>query len=449
MSSDLRALLAAIVADPGDDTARLAYADCLQEHGNDARASFIRLQIDAERLHPHSNARVALEEQALALFQQHWIEWWDEVCAAVGAPELAHGRYERAMSGTELVAAVGIGGPQSAFDRLAAILRLQPRDGIDVGRQAVAFRRGFPEAVCVSAYSAADRSLCAELPRWAAASPLTELTARGFNHASTGDWPEGPHLARVRRLRCHSDLLTLPPGFQSPHLTALEDLTVRPNSWVDDVRYANVPARILSAPWCAQLRSLDLQLRSEEEGADLLSAPLLAQLRELRAELPWLDEEDDDFDQARWLTRLARSESVRALRRLKVEAKIGADAAVPLVANAVWTDLRYLALDLLPGSPWTDFFGAADLPVLEEMRLAGVRLTSETVRDLVAAPLLKRLKHVALFGGYENGRALIPLVDAVDPERIETFAIGVPHFPERAAHALRAKFGDRVRFLTG
>ena len=62
MPDDLRALLAAIVADPADDTARLVYADCLQEHGNTPRADFIRFQIEAERLHPDSNTRARLEQ---------------------------------------------------------------------------------------------------------------------------------------------------------------------------------------------------------------------------------------------------------------------------------------------------------------------------------------------------------------------------------------------------
>ena len=71
MSTDLRFLMAAIAADPADDTARLIYADCLEEQGNAPRAEFIRLQIEAERLHPDSNAGARLEEQAQTLFADH------------------------------------------------------------------------------------------------------------------------------------------------------------------------------------------------------------------------------------------------------------------------------------------------------------------------------------------------------------------------------------------
>src|SRR5205814_2112647 len=42
------ALLAAIVADPADDAARLAYADWLDEHGRPERAEFIRAQVEAD-----------------------------------------------------------------------------------------------------------------------------------------------------------------------------------------------------------------------------------------------------------------------------------------------------------------------------------------------------------------------------------------------------------------
>jgi uncharacterized protein (TIGR02996 family) len=42
-------LLAAIMSDKGDDTVRLVYADWLQEHGQEERAEFIRVQCELER----------------------------------------------------------------------------------------------------------------------------------------------------------------------------------------------------------------------------------------------------------------------------------------------------------------------------------------------------------------------------------------------------------------
>lgn len=49
VATDEIAFLAAICADPGDDTARLVYADWLQENGRDQRAEFIRVQVELAR----------------------------------------------------------------------------------------------------------------------------------------------------------------------------------------------------------------------------------------------------------------------------------------------------------------------------------------------------------------------------------------------------------------
>ena len=48
------ALLARILADPGDDTVRLVYADWLEENGRSERAGFVRVQIEIAR-HPGMN----------------------------------------------------------------------------------------------------------------------------------------------------------------------------------------------------------------------------------------------------------------------------------------------------------------------------------------------------------------------------------------------------------
>lgn len=53
--SDFKALTAAVVANPAEDTPRLVLADWLQEHGGTIgriRADFIRIQVEAHRLCP-------------------------------------------------------------------------------------------------------------------------------------------------------------------------------------------------------------------------------------------------------------------------------------------------------------------------------------------------------------------------------------------------------------
>src|SRR4051812_7317156 len=63
-TSDRDALLAAILAQPDDDVARLVFADWLQENGQDARAQFIRAQVWAAQAEPFS--REARKQAAAA-----------------------------------------------------------------------------------------------------------------------------------------------------------------------------------------------------------------------------------------------------------------------------------------------------------------------------------------------------------------------------------------------
>jgi uncharacterized protein (TIGR02996 family) len=73
-----RALMAAIIADPDEDTPRLAFADWLQENGDEhdqARAEFIRLQIEEARLPEGDPSRTELEKRAAKLRKKHAKHW--------------------------------------------------------------------------------------------------------------------------------------------------------------------------------------------------------------------------------------------------------------------------------------------------------------------------------------------------------------------------------------
>jgi uncharacterized protein (TIGR02996 family) len=74
---DRRALMAAIIANPDEDTPRLALADWLDEHGDvhdRARAEFIRAQIRAAQL-PAGPERKKLNTRASKLARQHQNAW--------------------------------------------------------------------------------------------------------------------------------------------------------------------------------------------------------------------------------------------------------------------------------------------------------------------------------------------------------------------------------------
>ena len=81
MTSAGDALRAAILADPDDDTARLVYADWLEENGRADRAAFVRAQVEAARAEPHGpQARAAaLRANALLNRPNNWKAWTDAV----------------------------------------------------------------------------------------------------------------------------------------------------------------------------------------------------------------------------------------------------------------------------------------------------------------------------------------------------------------------------------
>ena len=97
--------LAAICADPGDDTARLVLADWLQENGDELRAEFIRVQCELFRAYPNydndfAGARAAFTaeqrgrwEREGNLFNLHRSRWTD------GFPKWARGsRFRRGFA---------------------------------------------------------------------------------------------------------------------------------------------------------------------------------------------------------------------------------------------------------------------------------------------------------------------------------------------------------------
>ncbi|MCE9561703.1 MAG: TIGR02996 domain-containing protein [Planctomycetes bacterium] len=86
------ALLAAVCADPDDDTARLAYADFLEEHKNPERAEFIRVQIELAQLSPWDRKAKLLRFRERLLLVRHGEGWRAEL------PELGGvewGKFER------------------------------------------------------------------------------------------------------------------------------------------------------------------------------------------------------------------------------------------------------------------------------------------------------------------------------------------------------------------
>jgi uncharacterized protein (TIGR02996 family) len=75
---DRRPFIDAILANPDDDAPRLVYADYLDERGDDsdrARAEFIRVSCEVERVAPEDARRAALERRQDELLDRHEADW--------------------------------------------------------------------------------------------------------------------------------------------------------------------------------------------------------------------------------------------------------------------------------------------------------------------------------------------------------------------------------------
>jgi uncharacterized protein (TIGR02996 family) len=72
---DPKLLVAAIIANPAEDTPRLAFADWLDEHGDRDRARFIRLQYEIEKLPPIGAKTSKAKKEEEALLKKYEKKW--------------------------------------------------------------------------------------------------------------------------------------------------------------------------------------------------------------------------------------------------------------------------------------------------------------------------------------------------------------------------------------
>ena len=128
--TDEHALLSAMAADPADDTARLAYADFLEEKGEADRAEFVRLQVELGRCDLNDPGRRVLVVRHVRFLQERVPQWRAELPRL---PGIEWGDFKRGL--VEEVQAAGeeaiIGHAEAIFAQPAVhVLRLSRlRDG--------------------------------------------------------------------------------------------------------------------------------------------------------------------------------------------------------------------------------------------------------------------------------------------------------------------------------
>lgn len=115
-------LLAAIIADPDDDTVRLAYADHLEEEGEPERAEFVRVQVELARLPAWERRAKLLRFRERLLLVRHGEAW------RVALPTLdgvTWGRFERGF-----VSEVSVENERVLMKRAGAIRAASPVTGV-------------------------------------------------------------------------------------------------------------------------------------------------------------------------------------------------------------------------------------------------------------------------------------------------------------------------------
>ena len=447
--------LRAIVAEPADDTARLAYADFLEETGEPAhvaRAQFIRAQIEAHHLHENHPRREEVEARAEALFADYWDEWWLPVCEATGLPLSRAG----AAGFRELVARF--------FGRGAARVRLpydpaygttlevvQPRTPRpQTTLRTVTFVRGFPESISLLGQL---REVREAVHAWTTAAPLASLHL----HGTVGrEWEviDGEHLRGVRELvldSCAANLLTAVG--RSRHLPAIDTLALRPDrsnaAWPAEQYRAYADSGL-----AARVRRLRVAVgRVAEVGA--LLGPHLDELVELSLGGPVSDE--DLGLTAALTTGLTRFADLTNLKELSLS------GTTPHFAGGLvgWVcgRLQRLAVEGLPITrTLCDLIRDDHFPTLTDLAVASPEALFPLCAALADSPLAGRLRHLRLTGSRrlpgglrlppEERAACVRLARALDPENLETLAQdrGVRDLPEVWGE-LQERFPGRVSLV--
>ncbi len=377
-------LLQDILDRPEDDVPRLVYADWLDEHGDEARAEFIRVQCELGRLKGPDwgwdEVRAEfIRVRAQRARREEWDGRWDELKK----------REQRALRGRRKEW-LGAAGPLV-------------RNG--------KFRRGFLEAAEVRPLDIVARG--DELFR---AAPLRYVRLAGrFGEPALRALAASPHLARVRGLEV-SRLTAAGAGVLagSPYLRGLKELYVffcdlgaegaralAGSPHLSGLTTLRLPlcdigpagaAALAASPHLARLERLDLQsneIRTEGVRA-LARSPHLTNLTDLHLQ--------GNAFSAVAVRALAESPTLRPSRLDLSDNGLGDRGARALVAppgDARLTGLRFVALGL-PGV--RALAGSPRLANLATLDLSGGLFGDAGARALAASPHMAHLVGLSLYG---------------------------------------------------
>jgi len=241
--TEREALLRAVCEFPDDDTPRLVFADWLQEHGEEERAEFIRLQIS--RAHKDDERLRQREAELLAAHRENWSQPFHQFEVA--------GSFRRLMFGVQFrrgfVFALSVNDEESRFvENAAALFRLAPVQRLNL------FHKHQHE----------DLTRCPELLR------VTELMIdrQGFETEAIAQLLRSKYPTNIARLDLiadddngHLEVEGLSLLARAKTLPALRYLDLSYNfcGWMFSEERENWLARLLKGPLIGQLETLRLR----------------------------------------------------------------------------------------------------------------------------------------------------------------------------------------------
>lgn len=448
---DKAAFLRAIAEQPADRTARLAFADFLEETGNAAdatRAAFIRAQVESETVHPNSRRAEELFFRARELFAEHWLDWWEPVCTATELPPPhrpaagVRGWLSRRIRGS----GTKPGFPYGTLSRERFTVQVFSTDAAFGALTRITFTGGFPDSLRFLGQLSRSADI---LRKWRDASPLAVLDLHGI---VSRDWQaiDGSHLRGVRSLSLsHGARTGLEAVANSRHLPQLEEVLLNPDRsnfhWPEEF-YRAFTASTLPE----RIRRLTVGLSTPVEAEALANAPL-RHVTALTVEAA--QSLNDRAEVVRASNSAVHFLSSPALERVE-ELTLGVMTAMALATTnrALLARIRKLDVSYSSGlwphfpMPGEDVFDA-----LDDLTLFVEGWRPEWIEALASHPLVPRLRHLRLGGNLPPNQAAVEammrLIQALNPDRLETLRIGARVCNSESVRLVLAeRFGDRVRF---
>jgi uncharacterized protein (TIGR02996 family) len=363
------AFLQAIHTNPEDDTPRLVYADWLEEHGDSARAEFIRVQCEKARLPRWHRRWSLLAWRERVLLARHEHVWRAELPEILG---VEWGAFERGF-----VHEVRVPRPSFLSASADEICRAAPVRWATVTGYDADWENCEPAPFLFGLRLEGFSDAFVETPDVVFQSALSELKALDLSGVSM----EGEHFAALARSPYLAKLETLllddsymgngnlRPFVESTQLRNLMILSMKGNrgGYHEDARIRPDDATLLAAsPNLTRLQSLNLAANEIDTPSlqRLLASPHLVNLRELDV--------SDNRLTARGMKGLAAIETPLRLHRLALSRNpIGDTGAAALAKASYCAELAELELDTceismkgvqaLAQAPWLRRLGRLNL----------------------------------------------------------------------------------------